>query len=472
VSQGELDHQIREMLVGLSIDDLHRLERTFYEMTEPATPLVAALQEVMSADAYTVVMSLFSGIEMPRVLEELNAEPLNILKFRDLPSRDIAFLRESYQKLYFADLIDHIVTGGGGARESDIDSVLEGVGILLKPEILSTRRILGVVRKDSSGDVDIIRNVCGGRSERVMGFERGYDVVFPTLRVHLKLAAARMVIPHDTFSELILLLEGIEPDLPQRILECFDAVDIELLQEILRSHKRSQRTIEECFDLLYPERPFRHALKEMTVDQDLINDTLLHLEGYCSRSVAQELGLLTNSLAGEELSSAVIEVLSPRSGDEENARIPQDINWMDEMIYQIGLAYRRLFGESLVAVCRKRGVSGERLEDLTGRLYGLEVAASARELFTLIKCSKEGTQPPEGAETRISGYLESRGPKFRERLIAAYQAHWSQQPGFGGLLDDMTHHFKDSSSKRKLLAMFLSTTSDVKTMPPSAPDIH
>jgi hypothetical protein len=90
----------------------------------------------------------------------------------------------------------------------------------------------------------------------------------------------------------------------------------------------------------------------------------------------------------------------------------------------------------------------------------------------LIKCAKEGTQPPAGAEARICSYLESRGPKYRERVISAYKSYWAHHPGFGGLLDDLTKYFKDSASKRKLLAMFLSTSSDRKASPNAVPEIH
>jgi len=275
-----------------------------------------------------------------------------------------------------------------------------------------------------------------------------------------------------SFVELVLLLEGIDPDILSRVQECFDALDIQTLQEILRAHKHTQKLIEECYDLIYPDRTFRHALKELQVDPDLINETLLHLEGYCSQSVALELRGLIEVISGPELAAKVIDVLTPQTHDHVNERIPQDINWMDEMIYQIGLSYRRQFGESLVVSSRKQGVANEALEDISSRLYGPEVSSSARELFTLIKCAKEGVEPPDGAEARICSYLESRGPKYRERLMAAYQSHWAHQPGFGGLLDDLTKHFNDSTSKRKLLAMFLSTSSDRKASPPPIPDLH
>jgi hypothetical protein len=40
-----------------------------------------------------------------------------------------------------------------------------------------------------------------------------------------------MAISPNTFSELILSLEGVDPDITGRILECFDAVDVEVIEE-------------------------------------------------------------------------------------------------------------------------------------------------------------------------------------------------------------------------------------------------
>jgi len=272
--------------------------------------------------------------------------------------------------------------------------------------------------------------------------------------------------------ELVLLLEGVDPDIMARVQESFDSVDIQLLLEILRSHKTTQAILEESYDLLYPDRTFRHALKELAVDPDHINEALLHLEGYCSHSVAKELRDIVGAKSGAELAADVVSVLTPQSGEQINDRIPQDINWMDEMIYQIGLSYRRQFGESLVSSCRAKGVDAAALEDLVSRLYGLEISSSARELYNLIKCAKEGIAAPEGAESRVCSYLESRGPKYRERVMSAYQSYWAHLPGFGGLLDDLTKNFKDSQNKRKLLAMFLSTSSDRRAAPPPVPDLH
>ncbi len=453
-SPTEIDRAVREEFFGLPIDVLHGVERAFYDLTEPRTPLREALVDVMTPDGYSALMLTFSGLDSAVLLQRLHTDPMYASLLRDLPCEEIHYIRESFKRTFFKDLVDHVVQA---AEEcSDKDLALEAISALLKPEIFSVRKVLGTMRREGIVEVEALRTVCSGSPLKVMGFERGYDLLFSSLRLHLKLATARMALSVGSFVELIFLLEGIDTDILNRIQECFDSLDVDMLLETLRSHKTTQRIIEESYDLLYPDRTFRHALKELRVDPDFINETLLHLEGYCTQSVAKEIHTLVQSMQGAELGAAVLRILTPQSNEHVNERIPQDINWMDEMIYQIGLSYRRQFGESMVISCRSRGVDSAALEELTGRLYGLEISSSARELFTLIRCAKEGSAPPEGAEARICNYLETRGPKYRERVIAAYQSNWAHQAGFGGLLDDMTKFFKDSASKRKLLAMLLS----------------
>jgi hypothetical protein len=468
--QGDLELTLREFLVGLTVDELHRVERSFYDLTDPHLPLVSALREVMSSASFEACSSLFVGIETTYVVQRLYDDPLSIILLRDLPAWIIKMVRTRYQGTFFEDLAEHILKSV--EQSADVDAALEALGVLQKPDIFEVRVALGSIKRDSSPEVEVIRGACAGHRLKVMGFERGYDVVFPRLRVHLKMAAAKMAITVATFSEVVLLLEGVDPEITHRIQECFDAVDVEQLQEILRANKVPQRMIEECYDLLFPERTLRHALKEMPVDLDHINETMLHLEGFCSKAVAEEIGGLLQELSGEELAVAVLAVLSPQTAQGPNNRIPQDINWMDEMNYQIGLSYRRLYGEPIVAACRKRGVGDAHLEQISCQIYGMEVFTSARELFGLIKSSKDGTPAPEGAEARITSYLESRGQKYRERLMNAYQAFWAHTPGYSGLLDDMTKFFKDSSSKRRLLALFLGNGSDRKTPPTTPPEMH
>lgn len=470
VDVGSLDRPVREFLLSLSVEGLHRLERSFFDLTDPPVSLREAFKEILSREVFEAVMMLFTGLDPMYVLQRLHEDPSYGVTLRELSVEAIQYIRDRYKSVYFSDLIDRVIEHI--ASESIKEVHIDALSILLRPEVLRCRRILGELRRESAPEVDILRAACSGSALKVMSFERGYDVLFPRFRVHLKLSAARMAISPNTFSELILSLEGVDPDITGRILECFDAVDVEGLQQLLRSNKIPQRVIEECYDLLYPERTLRHALKDMAIDLDLINETLLHLEGYCSVTVATEISDVVACSSADELGRMVVSILNPPSQNHPNDRIPSDINWMDEMVYQIGLAYRRITGESLIAACRSAGVSSELLMDITSRIYGPEVCATAREIFSLIKHTKEATPIPEGTEARLCSHLESRGPKYKERLLAAYQSYWALTPGFSSLLDDMTKLFKDSPSKRKLLAIFLGAGGERKPPPSNPSGLH
>jgi hypothetical protein len=306
----------------------------------------------------------------------------------------------------------------------------------------------------------------------VLAFERAFDIAFPRLRVHLKYVAARLAVSINVFADVILSLEGIDPDITTRIQECFDSVDILGLQGILHRHRLQQATIEECFDLINPEAQLRRSIKEMKVDQDLINETLLHLEGFFSRDVASELLDLIQGLQGVELGEACIDLLSVPSASRPNHRIPLDINWMDEMVYQIALAYQRDQGIEFISALRNKSVPPEILEELTSRVFGHEVCVSARELHSLIKNAKEGRVNPDFAEEKLCAHLETRGFRHRDRVLRAYNAHWAHTPGYSSLIDDVTKFFKSTNAKKKMLSLLIGISSEKKQTTANPIPIH
>jgi hypothetical protein len=311
------------------------------------------------------------------------------------------------------------------------------------------------IRRGQSIDLERLRVNWTGPLYRVMAFERAYDAAFPRLRVHLKYAAARAALPASMFAEITLCLEGVDPEVTLRLQECFDSVDVLALQDVLRENRSDQRIVEEAFDLINPDNPLRRSIKEMKVDLDLINETLLHLEGYFARDVAEEIHMKCEELQGRELGEAVLEILAVPIPGRPNPRIPEDINWMDEMVFQSALAYQRLYGTELIAALRSRGTPLGVLEDVTIRVYGHEVCASARDLFSILKANKEGERTSDVTEDKICAYLETRGVRHRERLLRAYSAFWAHTTGFGSLIDDIAKFFRDVAVKKKLLTLLL-----------------
>jgi hypothetical protein len=274
-----------------------------------------------------------------------------------------------------------------------------------------------------------------------------------------------MAVSPALFAELMLCLEGVDPEVPQRLLEHFDAVDINSLLTLLRSYRRDQGIIEETYDLLNPDAPLRRSIKEMKVDLDIINETLLHVEGYSAKEVAIELHGLVQDLSGKELGETVLSMLAAPTPQRPNDRIPEDINWMDEMVYQVALAYYREYREDLIDACRAKGLDEHQLEDLTARVFGMEVCASAKELFTLIKTAKEGGESQEHAEQRICSYLESRGLRYRARFVRAYNSFWAYYPGYESLLDDIAQFFRDLGVRKKMHTLLLGVGGEARGVP-------
>lgn len=467
---GSLDRRIRELLFDRSYDQLNRIERAFYDLTDPHMPLLAALKECLSPDTYQTIELMLAGVDGAGLAAHIHDDPASAAVLRDIPSRHVQTIRNIFEKTYFVSLDEYVLQKLGDPSEEEV--LIEALSAVLLPEVFEARRLFARLKRDSTAEHESLRRNWSGALPRIMAFERSFDRAFPRLRLQLKILAARQILSPQLFAETVLCLEGIDPDINQRMLECFDAVDIHSLLEILRRHKHDQRTIEETYDLLNPDAQLRRAVKEMKVDLDLINETLLHIEGYSALDVARELYEASERLSGDELGAVVRDILAVPTAQHPNSRIPADINWMDEMTFQIALAFRREYRIDFILGCRKKGVGENLLEELTGRVYGLEICASARELFNLIKMNKEGTPLPEFAEQRICSYLESRGARHRERLVHAYNSFWALTPGYSSLIDDVSKFFKDTTIKRKMVAMLIGAAGDAKSGPGSPVVLH
>ncbi len=458
---GEFDRPVLDFLASHDYGERSRMERAFFDLTDPNMPLCEALQNCLSPEAFEMANLLLVGVDLHPLVAAIHTQPGEVFQLNDLPPSLIRLVREAFERTHFVAL-DEFLLQQHPVPEYE-DDLMERLSLVLMPEIFAARESLLKASRATVDQIDDIRSLCRGPLGLVMAFERGFDMTFPRLRVQLKYAAARMALSAPVFGEVILRLEGVDPEVTARLLEYFDAVDINLLMSTLRHYQNEQRVIEETYDLLNPEAQLRKSIKEMKVDPDLINETLLHLEGYSSKDVALELYELAQSYSGHELGVAVLAVFAIPTPQRPNPRIPEDINWMDEMAYQILLAYQRDYGADLMDVCRSKGLDTYQLEELTGRVFGMEATSLARELFTLLKANKEGAFSQVPTEQRICSYVESRGGRYRARLVRAYNAHWAHQPGFESLLDDVATSFHDMASKKKLHALLLGVGAEGKS---------
>lgn len=461
---GSVDKPILEMLAERSYDQLNRLERAFYDLTDPHISLREALRNCISHEVFELVDLRLSGIDTQRYVAGLHEQPATGFTLQSLPPSQVQSIRRVFEQTYFVSLEQYLLQVFEDPR--DEDTLVENLAAVVAPEVFEAHSVLQRLSRATVDQIDFVREQCSGVLARVMAFERGYDIHFPRLRVSIKLAAARMGLSPVAFAELLLSLEGIDPEVTTKILEYFDAVDIQSLLSTLRFYKRDQGIIEEAYDLLNPDAQLRRSVKEMKVDLDVINETLLHIEGYSAKDVADELFGYVSTLTGEDLGAAVLAVVAPPTPQRPNRRIPEDVNWLDEMCYQIALAYQREHRHDLIDVCRSAGLSQGQLEELTGRIFGAEVCGTARELYMLLKGNKEGNTPEELSEQRICSYIESRGMRYRARLVKAYNSFWAHYPGFDSLLDDIGRHIKDLGIRKKMHTLLLGVVAEPRGVTP------
>jgi hypothetical protein len=451
-NEGARDEIVREFLHRLSYEQRSKLERSFYELTDPHVPLLTALREALSSSGYRDTLILLFGKDLRQVVQEIRHDSILLLSLRDMPSEYVQFVREEYSALHHTNLVQHLLEN---YEQLDEDTLIERLAILLSPEAASLRSLLFGLRKDRPQEAHGIRTYLEVPLIQRIALERSYDLAYPRLRVHLKYGAAKQAISAQLISEYILVLEGIDPGITALILESFDSVDIARLYQILEQNRDDQKTIEECYDLLFPEATLRRSIKDMKVDLDLINELLLHLESFYARTVAEEVHALVEDQTGETLGRSILEMFAAPTPESPNPRIPEDINWMDEMVYQISLAYSRIYSVDLLQALRDRDVPEEQRELVTGRIFGQEVANSARDLFEILKQNKLGNKGTEHAEERLCSYLETRGARHRDRLLRAYNSHWSQIPSYEAILEDVSKYFVSPTVKKRMMTLLL-----------------
>ena len=457
---GDQDKPIYEFLSGKDVDALHRMERAFYDLTEPPMALRDALANCLANDTFSNVDLLFAGIDLPETVAHLYSQPTAISELASLPPSLISAINQGFQKTHFVSLSDFLLEQFSHSNAEDL--LLENLSVALLPEIYAGRKCLREASRMMQDEIDPIRAQVSSSLLRALGFERGFDMVFPRLRVHIKRAAARGAITPPTFAELMLYLEGIEPDVNARLLQYFDAVDIDMVIELLRTFQHGQSTIEQTFDLLNPESPLRRSIKEMKVDLEPINEVLLHLDGYSAKDVADELHSFVEALPTEELGEALLRVFEPSTKQRPNPRIPEDVNWMDEMNYQILLAYHRQYDEDLMKVAWSKNLDPNILLRLTQRLFGSEVCSTAEDIFVMLQRAKEGTPLGVESERRLCSQVASKGIRFRGLLVRAYNAYWAHQPGYSSLLDDVAKFIEDSQVKRTLHTLLIGVGVDIR----------
>lgn len=424
-----------------------QIERSFFELSDPQTPLISSLDGPSHGAEEDQITLLLLGFDADNIISEVTAD---VRKIPALLVNAPILLIETVKNLFEArtgtNLIEHV------EREvpEGVDLV-DILGVLLRPEAYEFHQLLFDLRKDRPALLENFREPWTWPIARRLAFERAYDIDFPRLRVDIKFAAGRNAIVTREFVNAILYLEGVDPSVIEQITEHFDAVDIDRMLEVLGEHRHDQNVVEECYDLLNPEHTLRRSIKAMQVPLDKINETLLHIEGYYPKDVAAEIWRLFTDLKGAELGIAVLDVVDPGDEVTRNERIPTDINWIDEMTRQIALAFERAYGQTLLEKLRSVEVPTDLLEKVTERVYGADIAGFARQIYQLINQHIDGITVSDGDEDRLAVFIEMRGIRYRELIAQAYRAHWQRLPGMGPMIEDIEKHLKSAAAKKKLI---------------------
>jgi hypothetical protein len=451
VKQGELDATILPLLLELDQEQLARLERAFFELTEPPLPLQRGLSQILSPEAFGRYQLATFGLR-DDVVGALAQDPLMLISLRYMPPSIIKIVRGLFQ-LEIGEKIDLWLINQFPLVE-DEDLLIDLLSIAYTPEAFTFRVAIQETRREVPSHIENLRRFWSRAVVARLGMERAVDRNFPRMRVHVKQAAARHALPPAVLAEMMLSFEGVDPAVTSKILECFDAVDSYSLQEILRENIRDQSIIEEAYDVLFPDAQLRTSIKSMKIDLDVMNEILLHLDGHSAEEVAAEVHALLELCAGAELGERLQELFSPSTDDYVNPRIPLDINWMEEMMYQVGLAYERLYALDMFDAFVAGGVSLETLEMLSGYVFGSEVCSTAQELHQLIVWGQRGEPVPEGTEARLATFLESRGVRHRQRIARAYAAYWARLPDSRDLLSGISAYVRETTAKHKIVALF------------------
>jgi hypothetical protein len=441
-----------EGLAASLAEEIARLERTFFEMTEPPMPLSRALAEVISDDALLRYHMSAYGLDTEALVGQIESEPRALLALRYLPLAILKHVRSGLQ-MRSGSKPDHFVMQRyPGAHEEDV--VVELLSILYTPEAFLFRTAIHELRRDAPAHLEGLRRFWNRELVARMGMERAIDIHFPRFRVLVKQAAARQALSPEVLAEIMLQFEGVSPLVISGLVECFDAVAGDRLVAILRQNFSAQPVIEEVYNLLYPEAQLRSSIAAMKVEPEFINEMLLHLDGFAAEAVARELHGVISSRSGAELGAELVALVSATDKEERNPRIPEDLNWQDEMMHQIGMAYERIYAKDIFDDCQKRQVPHGLMTEFVQRMIGREIFEAARSLYTLITKGREGLPESDGETEHLAIFLESRSTRYRERIVRAYSALWSLNAGGRDLRDDIRSFVKESEPKRKILALF------------------
>lgn len=456
--------KLLQILSGLSFAKISALERAFYEMTEPQQPLLHFFKVHLSHEFVECLELIFAGYNLEEDAQKILKSVAALFNMRNYPANGLKLLEQFYQQTTGRDLESDITRKLSAAELSN--ELLDLLTILYSPQAFECAKLLDQFSPQQPEMLEQLKNIFNKKGIPAFALERSYDYRYGRLRLHLKYLLTKEVLSREAFAETIMILENIPPQLPRQIYQLIQENDVLSLLKVLGEHRDSQPVIEETYNLLFSDKSLRKAVMSMSINIDLISETLLHLEGYYPHDVANEIVEISHNYHGDELADVIIEILSESTPERPNHRIPKDLNWIDEMTHQIRLAFESQTGKQLIATLRNKAVSKQKLETIALKVFSEEPAQSAFAIYSLLNADQNKTSAMELAASsdsteeepitfeQIINKLTVRGPRFRDRVIEVYDNCYGESTKHLGLLHDIAKHLKDDLLKNRLLELF------------------
>lgn len=448
-SRGE---QVVQFLSEQSYDDVNAIEHSFFHLSDPTEPLLLVIDGLLSAEFVTETSLVLAGYRIRETVQSIVTDLGNLLELKYAIPDAIRFAGYLYQLAAGRTLTAAV--HADYQKLGDQTRYLELLSVLAVAESSTFHQLLPKLADPKAADPKTgVRERVGGFLRRpwieARAFERASDSRYGKLRFNLKALASVQHISDHELVEAIMHLEGLPPEVPQKIVELYKIEDLHAILEVLGKHRVDQPVIEESCDVLLDES-FRRALTQLGLDPDIVNRVLLHLDSFYPFDVADHIYALTQKLRGDELAQNLAAVLEANNEENVNPEMPSDPNWIDEMRHQVRIALEERYGLRFMDLLRSRGLEGEQLVVVAERSFGEEPTSMALRIRGLV-------EKPDSTEIRTDVLLDDltrRGTRSRERVRQVYEELFALDPAKPLFADHVRETLKGQPYHEELVELF------------------
>lgn len=373
---------------------------------------------------------LAEGLEPRETAKEILEDPNSLRNLFTEPKRFIEAVFVSFR----TDNGREVESLFEGARELEFQTDPQIEAVLAFKNAESLWRYFSSKRSESEFDGEI-PSLLASSSSKVFAIEAAYNRLFGTFQHSLMhesrsfteqlryQASLGKLLPVD-YARCILKLEGASPDLVDEVQnllnnESMIGRPIIELQELFAANTQYLFVLQTAFNALHDEATLRERIHRLRLPLEIINRTLLLLDGYDPRQYVDLLMDATRSLRNHELAEAVMAILS-QDGIAKGKPFPTDENWISEMYHHIRLGFEIHGGEALLSLLRRHGVLEQDLVSIAKSLYG-EAYHGAEELLQyLMRYQNDRHTGSKVYLQAIIDFYRSQPVEMRERMESVF----------------------------------------------------